>query len=113
MAENNEDEKRAKEGGGEKSAKEAGAGAQAADAKKDKPDREQEKTSGSEKQAEAGDQDAGAVRVVSDRDPGIPPSRKKSGGTGRTQDTGLTSSEGAGQPRADQAPEARKEKDAA
>src|SRR5215469_14588301 len=48
MAEKNEDEKRAKEVSEGKSAKEAGAGAQVAEAKKDKPDREPEKASGSE-----------------------------------------------------------------
>jgi hypothetical protein len=110
MAEKKEDEKRTKEVSEGKSAKGAGSGVPVSDAKKDKANREQEKALGSEKQAEADDQDAGAVRGVSDRAPGIPAPRKESA---RTEDTCFTSSEGARQPRADQRPDARQEKDAA
>jgi hypothetical protein len=110
MAQKSEDENRPKEVSEGKSAKEAGSGAQVADAKKHKPDREQEKASGSEKRSEAGDQDAGAVRQASDRGSGIRRPREEST---QKQDTGLPSSEGAGQPRADHSPDAGKEKDAA
>lgn len=110
MAEKNEDEKRAKQVSEEKSAKEAGSGAQVADAKKDKPDREQQKASGSEKRAESVHQETGAVHGGSNRDPVTPRHREESA---KKQDTGRTSSEGVRQSRTDHAPNARKEKDAA
>ena len=106
-AQKSEDENRPKEVSERRSAKEAGSGAQVADAKKPKPDREPGKASGFAKRAEAGDQDAGAVRQESDRDSGRARPREQSA---QKQDTGLPSSEGAGQPRADHSPDAARKR---
>ena len=105
MAEKNEDEKRAEKVNEGKSAKEPGSAVQVVDAKKDKPDRAQEKAPGSEKRAETGDQDAETVRRESNRDLAARPKE-----SGRKQETGLT--EGSGRPPAESAPDAGKQNDA-